>query len=82
MTPITSRPDPLAGAQLRSTPRPRYGDGSVISCDGLVRIYKLADLEVVALKRLDLLVEGREIVGREVRGTCQHRPYRGVELFE
>ncbi len=62
MTPIPSRPDPLAGAQLRSAPRPRYGDGSVISCDGLVRIYKLADLEVVALQGLDLLVAGGEMI--------------------
>ncbi len=56
------RPDPLAGTELRSTPRPRYGDGSVIACDGLVRIYKLADLEVVALQGLDLLVEGGEMI--------------------
>jgi putative ABC transport system ATP-binding protein len=56
------RPDPLAGTQLRSTPRPRYGDGSVIACDGLVRIFKLADLEVVALQGLDLLVEGGEMI--------------------
>ena len=56
------RPDPLAGTELRSTPRPRYGDGSVIACDGLVRIYKLADLEVVALQGLDLLVDGGEMI--------------------
>jgi putative ABC transport system ATP-binding protein len=57
-----AHPDPLAGTELRSTPRPRYGDGSVIACDGLVRIYKLADLEVVALQGLDLLVEGGEMI--------------------
>jgi putative ABC transport system ATP-binding protein len=56
------RPDPLAGTQLRAAPRPRYGDGSVIACDGLVRIYKLADLEVVALQGLDLIVEPGEMV--------------------
>lgn len=56
------REDPLAGAALRSAPRPRYGDGSVITCDGLVRIYKLADLEVVALQGLDLLVDGGEMI--------------------
>ena len=50
-----------------SRPRVRYGDGAVIACDGLVRIFKLADLEVVALQGLDLLVEPGEmiaIVGR------------------
>ena len=56
------RPDPLAGASLRPTPRVRYGDGAVIACDGLVRIYKLADLEVVALQGLDLLVDGGEMI--------------------
>ncbi len=57
-----SRPDPLAGASLRSAPRVRYGDGAVIACDGLVRIFKLADLEVVALQGLDLLVDGGEMI--------------------
>jgi ABC-type lipoprotein export system ATPase subunit len=42
--------------------RPRYGDGSVIACDGLVRIYKVADLEVVALQGLDLLVAEGEMI--------------------
>jgi putative ABC transport system ATP-binding protein len=60
--PETSSPDPLAGATLRAAPRPRYGDGSVIACDGLVRIFKLADLEVVALQGLDLLVDGGEMI--------------------
>ncbi len=40
----------------------RYGDGAVISCDGLVRIYKQAELEVVALQGLDLLVDGGEMI--------------------
>jgi len=57
-----ARPDPLAGASLRPAPRVRYGDGAVIACDGLVRIYKLADLEVVALQGLDLLVDGGEMI--------------------
>ena len=35
----------------------RAGDGRQIVCDNLVRIYKVADLEVVALQGLDLLVE-------------------------
>ena len=60
---------PTAGTIPASSPavgvasRPvRYGDGAVIACDGLVRIYKQADLEVVALQGLDLLVEGGEMI--------------------
>jgi ABC-type lipoprotein export system ATPase subunit len=34
----------------------------VIVCDNLVKIYKVADLEVVALQGLDLLVEAGELV--------------------
>src|SRR5690606_14982219 len=56
-------------------PRPRSGDAGgrgtmtnytetrpVIVCDGLVKIYKVADLEVVALQGLDLVVEPGEFV--------------------
>jgi ABC-type lipoprotein export system ATPase subunit len=57
-----TRPDPLAGTSLRPAQRVRYGEGAVIACDGLVRIYKLADLEVVALQGLDLLVDGGEMI--------------------
>ena len=57
-----ARPDPLEHAMVQSRPRVRYGDGAVIACDGLVRIFKLADLEVVALQGLDLLVEPGEMV--------------------
>ena len=39
-----------------------YGAGAEIVCDGLVKIYKVADLEVVALQGLDLLVESGELV--------------------
>ncbi|MGZ3586359.1 MAG: ABC transporter ATP-binding protein [Candidatus Limnocylindrales bacterium] len=39
-----------------------FGDGAQIVCDNLVRIYKVADLEVVALQGLDLLVETGEMV--------------------
>jgi ABC-type lipoprotein export system ATPase subunit len=42
--------------------RPNFGDGADIVCDNLVRIYKVANLEVVALQGLDLLVEPGEIV--------------------
>ena len=31
-------------------------------CDNLVKIYKVADLEVVALQGLDLLVESGEFI--------------------
>ncbi|HET7829797.1 MAG TPA: ABC transporter ATP-binding protein [Candidatus Limnocylindrales bacterium] len=62
IAPSPARPDPLERATLESKPRVRYGDGAVIACDGLVRIYKLADLEVVALQGLDLIVEPGEMV--------------------
>jgi putative ABC transport system ATP-binding protein len=42
--------------------RARFGEGAVIACDNLVRIYKIADLEVVALQGHDLLVDPGEIV--------------------
>jgi ABC-type lipoprotein export system ATPase subunit len=42
--------------------RVRYGEGALIVCDNLVRIYKVADLEVVALQGLDLLVDPGEIL--------------------
>ena len=38
------------------------GDGALIVCDNLVKIYKVADLEVVALQGLDLLVEPGEFI--------------------
>ncbi|MBI2775845.1 MAG: ABC transporter ATP-binding protein [Chloroflexi bacterium] len=51
--------DPTAAG---GTARRRFGDGAIIACDNLVRIYKIADLEVVALQGLDLLVDAGEIV--------------------
>jgi ABC-type lipoprotein export system ATPase subunit len=42
--------------------RPRYGEGALISCDNLVKIFKIADLEVVALQGLDLLVDNGEMI--------------------
>ncbi|MDQ3493593.1 MAG: ATP-binding cassette domain-containing protein [Chloroflexota bacterium] len=45
-----------------STQRARYGDGAEITCDNLVKIYKVADLEVVALQGLDLIIESGELV--------------------
>jgi ABC-type lipoprotein export system ATPase subunit len=50
-------PDGFAGHR-----RPRYGEGALISCDNLVKIFKIADLEVVALQGLDLLVDKGEMV--------------------
>jgi ABC-type lipoprotein export system ATPase subunit len=38
------------------------GDEALIVCDNLVKIYKVADLEVVALQGLDLLVEAGEFI--------------------
>lgn len=53
--------------RARITPPPpvrraSFGDGTLIVCDNLVRIYKTADLEVVALQGLDLLVDQGEMV--------------------
>jgi ABC-type lipoprotein export system ATPase subunit len=38
------------------------GTGPLIVCDNLVKIYKVADLEVVALQGLDLLIEPGELI--------------------
>src|SRR5512140_926665 len=38
-------------------------DQSMILCDGLVKIYKVANLEVVALQGLDLVVHRGELLG-------------------
>jgi putative ABC transport system ATP-binding protein len=42
--------------------RPAYGDGAQIVCDGLVRIFKVAEIEAVALQGLDLVVEAGEML--------------------
>jgi ABC-type lipoprotein export system ATPase subunit len=46
----------------RRRPAARTGDGRQIVCEGLVRIYKVADLEVVALQGLDLVVGTGEMI--------------------
>jgi len=46
----------------RRRPAVRAADGRQIVCDGLVRIYKVADLEVVALQGLDLVVGTGEMI--------------------
>jgi len=63
--PVTSVPRPAlspgrASAVASAGPagrRPAFGEGATIICDNLVRIYKVANLEVVALQGLDLVVE-------------------------
>jgi ABC-type lipoprotein export system ATPase subunit len=56
-----AEPAPLAAPSSRAQ-RPRYGEGAQIACDNLVRIFKVADLEVVALQGLDLLVDAGEMI--------------------
>ena len=49
-----------------------FGDGALIVCDSLVRIYQSEGVEVQALQGLDLLVEAGEllaIVGASGSGT-------------
>ncbi|MEX0863898.1 MAG: ABC transporter ATP-binding protein [Acidimicrobiia bacterium] len=48
--------------QAARAERKAFGDGAIIVCDNLVKIYKIADLEVVALQGLDLVVERGEFV--------------------
>ena len=45
-----------------SATKPKFGGDSLIICDNLVKIYKIADLEVVALQGLDLLVDEGEFI--------------------
>jgi ABC-type lipoprotein export system ATPase subunit len=58
------QPDRTYGLSIpaRARPRVRSGDGRQIVCEGLVRIYKVADLEVVALQGLDLVVGTGEMI--------------------
>jgi putative ABC transport system ATP-binding protein len=46
----------------RRVPVATTGTGPLIACDGLVKIYKVANLEVVALQGLDLHVDAGEMV--------------------
>ena len=56
-------PTPSSGpVGLGGPKRPRYGEGALITCDNLVKIFKVADLEVVALQGLDLLVSKGEMI--------------------
>jgi ABC-type lipoprotein export system ATPase subunit len=63
--PLDGRGGPAVPSPVTTpTPRPRRmtGDEALIVCDNLVKIYKVADLEVVALQGLDLLVEAGEFI--------------------
>jgi ABC-type lipoprotein export system ATPase subunit len=51
-------PAPMPAQRVRRM----TGDEALIVCDNLVKIYKVADLEVVALQGLDLLVEQGEFI--------------------
>ena len=55
-----AEPPPTSAAETRA--RKRFGEGALIVCDNLVKIYKVADLEVVALQGLDLLVNAGEMI--------------------
>ncbi len=48
--------------QAAQRQRPQFGEGAQIICDNLVKIYKIAELEVVALQGLDLIVEKGELI--------------------
>ena len=52
---------PEAPPRLFAAKKP-LGDGALIVCDNLVKIYKVADLEVVALQGLDMLVAQGEFI--------------------
>ena len=61
-------PSAAAWAEPAELPQPevrarrRFGEGALIVCDNLVKIFKVADLEVVALQGLDLLVDPGEMI--------------------
>jgi ABC-type lipoprotein export system ATPase subunit len=47
----------------KELPIPAAAEDSFIFCENLVKIYKVADLEVVALQGLDLLIQRGELMG-------------------
>src|SRR6476469_494919 len=61
-TAVADRVDSLGLPASRRRSVARAGDGRQIVCEGLVRIYKVADLEVVALQGLDLVVGVGEMI--------------------
>lgn len=48
--------------QAATAEKPRYGGEALIVCDNLVKIYKVAEIEVVALQGLDLIVDQGEFI--------------------
>jgi putative ABC transport system ATP-binding protein len=52
----------IRDANLPRRPQRTQGGGAEIVCDNLVKIYKVADLEVVALQGLDLVVDPGEFI--------------------
>jgi ABC-type lipoprotein export system ATPase subunit len=52
----------LPGSATSRRSRRHPADAGRIVCEGLVRIYKVADLEVVALQGLDLVVRSGELI--------------------
>ena len=53
---------PRAAQDGRERPAPGRSAGPLIVCESLVKIYKVADLEVVALQGLDLVVDQGEFI--------------------
>ena len=58
---VDLQPGEQVGVETQRAPA-LAGDEALIVCDNLVKIYKVADLEVVALQGLDLLVERGEFI--------------------
>ena len=63
----TTLPEKIEAARAetnpnRGAPPPVSFSGPLIVCESLVKIYKVADLEVVALQGLDLIVEQGEFI--------------------
>ena len=61
-TPTTPEIVDLPSASMSRKTRTHPDDAGRIVCEGLVRIYKVADLEVVALQGLDLVVRSGEMI--------------------
>jgi ABC-type lipoprotein export system ATPase subunit len=60
MAPTT--PSSTGSPALAGPGRAGFGDGAQIVCDGLVRIFKVAEIEAVALQGLDLVVDAGEML--------------------
>jgi ABC-type lipoprotein export system ATPase subunit len=54
---------PRPGAAATESPAPSAPAEPIIFCENLVKIYKVADLEVVALQGLDMRVRAGELLG-------------------